>query len=509
MLKGAASGFRSSLPFPAACTTSEFNQTDGMSKDRKQITAMAGPPLGRLFSIASPLFLELALGIGTGLIGTSMAAHISDPTAAAYALANNVAAMLFILFRIVGAGVSVVVTQSLGSGRRDLADSIARAVLGAGTWVGGLTALVALAGAAPMLRLLNAPPEVMPLAVPFLMAIAPAILLDAWLASMSSITRAHFHARDALNITIITQVVSIGLAFPLMFGWVGMPPLGLIGYAIAIAVARVLALRLYLIIWRKRLGLVPALHDWWQLKSDELAAVLRIGLPGAAENIAYRLAFMFSIAAAGLLGTEALATQAYALQITYVALIFSLALGFAVEILVGHMIGAGHLHDAHLLVRRTMGWGFTISIVAATVSALLAPWTLRLFTDNPSIISTGMLLLWLSVIVEPGRAFNLIIINALRATGDARYPVVAGAASMIIVLGGGSWVLGVHAGLGLAGIWIAYAADEWIRGLLMWRRWQRHDWLPYARATRRRLRHGAAPQNAPLHGATPLPESGE
>ena len=97
------------------------------------------------------------------------------------------------------------------------------------------------------------------------------------------------------------------------------------------------------------------------------------------------------------------------------------------------------------------------------------------------------MLLWWTVLLEPGRTFNLVVINALRATGDARYPVLAGAASMLIVLAGGSWLLGSHLGLGLPGVWIAYAADEWIRGLLMWRRWAQHKWVPHARASRRRL----------------------
>jgi len=54
-------------------------------------------------------------------------------------------------------------------------------------------------------------------------------------------------------------------------------------------------------------------------------------------------------------------------------------------------------------------------------------------------------------------------------------------------LAGGSWLLGDVAGLGLVGVWIAYAADEWLRGLLMWRRWVRLQWVPMARQSRRRL----------------------
>ena len=71
---------------------------------------------------------------------------------------------------------------------------------------------------------------------------------------------------------------------------------------------------------------------------------------------------------------------------------------------------------------------------------------------------------------------------------DARFPVMAGALSMLLVLAGGSWLLGVVLGWGLPGVWIAYAADEWIRGLIMWRRWQTHAWVPHAKASRKRLR---------------------
>ena len=44
---------------------------------------------------------------------------------------------------------------------------------------------------------------------------------------------------------------------------------------------------------------------------------------------------------------------------------------------------------------------------------------------------------------------------------------------------------------GLPGIWIVYAADEWLRGLLLLARWVGRGWLGHARSTQRRVR--AAP----------------
>jgi len=444
-------------------------------------------PPPRLLAVASPLFVELCLGIGVGVIGTVLAARLSDGSGAAFALANHVMSMLFILFRIVGAGVSVVVAQSLGRDQRNRADAVALATLGASTWIGAFTAGLAWAGATPLLQLLQAPADILALAAPLLRWLAPAMLFDAWNATQASVMRAHLRGADVLRVIVIMHTSHLALAWLLMHGAGPLPALGLPGFAIALAASRALGVLLHLWLWRARLGLRPRLADGWQLRRHELAAVLRIGAPGAAEALAYRLCFMVSVAVAGTLGAPALAAHAYASQITYAVLLAGLAIGLTVEIVVGHLIGAGRLHTAHRLVRRALAAGLVASVCAASTAALAGPWLLRAFTGDAQIIASAAMLLWWTVLLEPGRTFNLVVINALRAAGDARYPVVAGAASMLIVLAGGSWLLGQHLGLGLVGIWIAYAADEWLRGLLMWRRWATLGWVPHARASRRRL----------------------
>ena len=456
-------------------------------------------PRPRLAPVAIPLFLELGLGMAVGLVGTALAARQADAAAASFALAHQVAAMLFILLRIVGAGVSVVVAQALGAGRRDEADAVARAVLGASSWVGGFCAGLAVAGAAPLMQLLNAPPEVLPLAAPFLQWMAPALLLDAWNAAMASVMRAHLRTREVLAVVLAMHTLHLVLALLLM------PRFGLAGFAAALAASRALGLGLHLFLWRTRLNLHPGWHDLWRLPRRELAAVLRIGAPGAAENIAWRLAFMVSVAVTGSLGAKALATHAYVMQFTHFTLLGGLAIGLAGEIVVGHHIGAGELHAAHRLVRRALALGLAFSGGLATAMALAGPWLLGMLTADPVIRQQGALLLWWGLALETGRCFNLVVINALRAAGDARYPVAAGAVSMAVVLAGGSWWLGMHLGWGLVGVWIAYAADEWLRGLLMWWRWRRHGWVPHARAARRRLRRGRPSETPPPTQSEPQP----
>ena len=444
------------------------------------------PPAPRLLPLAAPLFVEMLLGMAMGLLGTALAARLGDASGAAFALCGELSAMLFVLFRVVGAGVSVVVSQALGGGRRDEAHRTARASLGAATWLGLICLVLAAAAAGPMLRLMNTPPEVLPLAVPLLRWLAITLLLDAWNATLGSVLRAHLQARTLLAITVTTQLTMLAMLLPAMHGAGTWPGWGLAGYPIALLASQVLGLALLLAAWRLQLGLVPMLCDWWRWPRHTLAPVLHIGLPAAGENIAWRAGFVFSIAVVGQMGTAALATHAYVMQIVGLVLLFGMVTGLSAEIVVGHMVGAGRLHEAHQLVQRVLARGLAVSLAAALAAASVGPWLLRCFTQDLHIITLGSQVLWLLLVLETGRTFNLVLINALRATGDASFPLRAGLGSFVLVLGAGSWWLGGR--YGLLGVFIAYVADEWLRGLISWARWSRLGWLGAARRMHRRLR---------------------
>jgi putative MATE family efflux protein len=457
----------------------------------------------RFGAVAAPLFVELGIGIAVGMLGTRFAAHISDAAGGAFALTNHLFGLLFMVFRLVGAGIGVVVSQNLGAKQFAEADRVARAALAAGTWMGGSMAVVALLFATPLLQLLNAPADVLALAVPLLQALSLALLLDAWNACMASVMRAHLRTRETLWVMLVMHAVHVSLAWPLMHGapWLKFisdwPGMGLPGFAVALVISRLVGLILHWLLWQRRLNLAPSWSDFWRVRWTQMKHILHIGLPGAAENLSWELAFMVSVAAVGIMGTHALATQAYVLQFNMWILISGAAIGMAVETVVGHLVGARHLREAHVLVKRAQTIGFAVTTVVAVMMAWQGSSLLGWFTSDPLILEEGRRLFWWSILLETGRTFNLIVISALRATGDSRYPFYAGAGSMAVVLAGGSWLLGVHWGWGLTGVWIAYAADEWIRGLMMWHRWVSRGWIPHARATHARMRHQASAAAVP------------
>ena len=285
---------------------------------------------------------------------------------------------------------------------------------------------------------------------------------------------------------MVMHGVHLLLAFVLMRGVGSWDGLGLTGYAIGLTVSRAVGLAMHLHFWRQRLQLVPRQRDWWVCPPRALWPVLRIGGPGASLEMVYRLAFMMSLAAAARLGVAELATQAYVLQVLKYVLLISMSIGWACEIMVGHLVGAGEFRTAHQLVRKGLRNGVLASGSLALLAAATAPWLMRAFTRDPAVIASAQTLLWIACALETGRVANMVVLGALRATGDAIYPTLASMASLVLVLGVGSVVLGRM--FGLPGIFAAYAADECIRSLIMLHRWETHGWVRHAREILVRMR---------------------
>jgi putative MATE family efflux protein len=443
-------------------------------------------------AVAWPLLAELILGFGVGFVGMWLVSKESDTAAAAFGLANHVQGAFFLLFRIISMGVGVVITQNLGAGNRRDADQTALASLGASTWLGLGSALLLLLVTDPLLGIMQATTAVRSIAAPYLQVLALALFLDAFNASMAAVMRSHMHTRETMFNILCMHALHIALCFPLMQGAGPIAPMGMIGFAVALTVSRAFGLGMHLWLWRSVLRLAPTGRDALVIRWSNLRSSVAIGLPGAAEAIAYRVAILVSVTVVSGMGTVELATQGYAMQIMNVIVLSTVALGFAGEILVGHLIGAGELRQAMMLVRKCLFWGLAVSTTVAVLTALTAPWTLRLFTSDATIIAQATTLLWVTVLLEPGRTCNIVIITALRAAGDARFPVVAGSASMILIMGFGSWLLGVHFGWGLTGVWFAYALDEGVRGGIMAARWFGLGWVKHAVASRRLVNRSAA-----------------
>jgi Na+-driven multidrug efflux pump len=295
----------------------------------------------RLNSVAVPIVGEFLLGMTVAMGGLWLSSQTSDAAAGSFGLAIQICESLYVLFRVLAIGVGVVTTQALGGKQHEVARRTALVGLGASTWAGLLAALCVLLGNELILDVLNAPDEVLPIAAPYLQLLAPALVLEAYNLTMAAILRAHLHARESLLLMVAMHGSHLLLAIPLMLGVGDWDGFGLPGYAYALLASRALGLGLHLWLWRKLMDLGPQGRDWWAVPLGTLAPVLRIGLPGAAMEMVYRVCFMVSLATTAKLGVAALATHSYTLQTLKYVLIVSMSIGWACEIMVGRLVGGG------------------------------------------------------------------------------------------------------------------------------------------------------------------------
>lgn len=437
-----------------------------------------------LLSIAWPIFVEQSLRILIGTVDTFMVAHISDGAVAALGVSHRLIMLALICFNFIGIGTSVVITHHLGAGDRKGAERIASTALGVNLWMGLLASAVIFGFNEPLLRLMQLPEELMSYALPFMALMGGTLFLEAINTAVGSILRAHGNTRDVMFVTVGQNIINVVGVSLVLFGWFGLPRMGVEGVACASVFSRLVATTALLILLSRRLGIRLHRNTPFDLPLERIRRILHIGLPAAGEHMSYWLALLLVTGFIGHMGAASLSIMTYAQTVQSLVILFSLSLGLGTEIVVGRLIGAGNFEGAYRQLLGSLKLCLMLTAGGMVIIAIIAPHLIGLFSHDPAIVAGGALLLRIAFILEIGRVFNIVVINSLRATGDARFPVQIGAVCMWLLWVPNAWLLGIHFGWGLVGIWVAMTCDEWLRGVIMYRRWVKRKWLPFAERSR-------------------------
>ncbi len=160
--------------------------------------------------------------------------------------------------------------------------------------------------------------------------------------------------------------------------------------------------------------------------------------------------------------------------------LFAIAIGMGTAIIIGRLVGANEKEEAYSRLWTSLKYALMITLTMVFLVMIFRNQLIELFTDNPEVIKIASAVLLLSIFLETGRTMNIVIINSLRAAGDARFPVIIGVFSMVLMSLPLGYFLVFKLNLGLPGIWIAIAVDEWTRATIMYFRWKSRAWNKYA-----------------------------
>lgn len=423
-----------------------------------------------------PVFIEIALVMLLGAVDTVMLSRYSDNSVAAVGLDNQLIMLVFLVYQFFSMGAAILCAQYIGAGLRKRLVQVVGMALVVNLMLGLTVSALLFFFAEDLLLLMGLRPELMDDGLVYLRLTGALSFFQALSLTFSASLRSADKVIYPMVVTGIVNVVNIFGNYALIFGHWGCPQLGVEGAAIATAASRGVSMLLLAIIhFKVHIPRFP-LHYFRPMPWQELRNLLRIGIPAMSENISYSLSQIVVTFFINQISNEALAARTYCYNMIMFVYLFCVSITQGGDILVGHLVGQRRHQAAYILGNYFFRASMIVTLTGSILLAIMGKSILSAFTDNQEIITMGVWVLIIDVFLEIGRNSNIFAGSTLRATGDTVYPFVVGIIFQWTVAVGVSYVIGIPLGYGLVGMWIGFALDENIRGVILVRRWRSGKW---------------------------------
>ncbi len=436
-----------------------------------------------VFKLAWPIFVQALLSMLLGYADTLMLSGYDQTAVGAIGNANQILGFLTLAFTVISSASGVVVAQYLGAGKKDKISQIYTVCIAFNLLLSLIISAVVYLGSDALMHLLHTPAEMMDNARSYMRIVGGFIFIQAVLDTMSRIFQSNGRTVFGMIISLGMNVINVCGNYLFLYGPLKAIGLGASGVAVSTTFSRIIGLCVAFVFFAVFIDGHISVKYLRPFPRDILFTLLRLGIPTAGENISYNISQLFVTGFVNTLGIVAINTKIYANILSNFAYLYSLSVAMATTIIVGHAVGAENYDFAYRRVNKTMRSALVVSACIACLNFLLSPVTLGFFTGNAEIAgigsqitSLGRSVLFIAIFLEFGRTSNLVIINSLKASGDVRFPTYLGIVAMWSCTVAGGYILGIVCGFGLVGIWIAMAADEIIRGIVVAIRWKRGTW---------------------------------
>jgi len=430
-----------------------------------------------LWRITWPLFISLALSLSLMFADAFFLSRISDAAAGAAGALNPLLGATVVMFSAVGQAGASVAGRLMGARRYSELPATYLALVGFNLVIGLVVscALFLLHPYLPgWLGLRGASAEY---GKTYFGVLGSFQFIKAVQLAYGNILNSRGETRWVLIEAVATNVTNISLNVAMAEGVWGLPRPTVASVAgatvISLAFGMLFTIAIVHVRFRVRFPLRISLAE---LRA-RLGPVLHIGLPSAGEPVAYQCAQVVINTLVISYGAAALAARTYVTSfITISTILWSIALGVGTQIAISHRIGAGKFEEANRELHRALGLAMAGNLTIALLLTLFSHPLLGFLTRDPEVLRKAAPLFGIAIVVELGRAVNIVAGGALRSAGDARFSAVVGTSMMWLIGVGSAFLFGTLLGFGLTGIWIAMAIDETTRGIVNYARWRTGRW---------------------------------
>ena len=426
-----------------------------------------------------PLIIEQFLSVMVGMADIMMVSAAGETAVSSVALVDLINVLIINVFSALATGGAVVCAQSIGAQELDRADRAANQLM----YIVTAAALVIMGLVLLLHRWLlgllfgQVEPAVMEGAVTYFVISAWSYPFIALYNGCAALLRAMGNSRASMYVSALMNVLNVIGNAVLVYGF----HMGVAGVALPSLFSRAVAAAVMLSLLHSGRGLVR-IHGLLRFRFEPptMAKILRIGIPNGLENSFFQLGRVVLVSLISTFGTAQTAANAVANNIDNFGVIPGQAMGLALITVVGQCVGAQEWEQVRFYTKKLVKFTYLCTWGLNAVLLLGLPLILSLYSLTPETHWYAAVLIWIhngcAMLFWP-LAFTMP--NALRAAGDVRVPMAVSIVSMVTVRVGGSYLLGLHFGLGAIGVWIAMVGDWIVRVICFVLRARKKLWLEH------------------------------
>ncbi|MFO1035273.1 MAG: MATE family efflux transporter [Geminicoccaceae bacterium] len=276
-------------------------------------------------------------------------------------------------------------------------------------------------------------------------------------------TTAFSDTRPILVVSAIAIPLNALLGWSLIFGYAGLPALGVAGAALASVLTNSFMF-VVMLVWstRGRYRRFRLLAGIQRRDGATFLKLLRLGLPIGGALLLEVGVFASSTLLAGILGTAQLAAHQVTLQVASFFFMLPLGVGMAATIRVGLAQGRADLAGARRAGFVALGLGVGLMSLVAIVFWTGAEALVGLFLSETGPVEALALgyaatFLHVAALFQIVDGLQVIGISALRGLQDTRVPMLLAAIGYWVIGFPACYLLGLHTSLGGVGIWSGLA----------------------------------------------------
>lgn len=424
-----------------------------------------------LKKLAIPIFLEFFLRYFSLIINTAMVAKYSNNLVGALGAGNQILDFFMIIFSFLSVGASIVIAQAIGAKNKELASKIIHQSIFLNLMIGICSSIFIFWQGDNILTLLQVPSELVKDSRIYLHMLSFCLFFDAVGILLACVIRVYNLAYFVMFVTLIMDLVIIVFNYYFLF----YTNLELLGVGISTIIGRIVAILILLFVLFFKIKFKFDIHKIF-LQKEVIKKVLNIGGYSAGENLLWFLQYTIAFSFVASLGKENLSVQTIYFQLTLLLLLFGQALSMANEIIIGKLVGANHKNIAYKHTWNALIISVIVTSVVVLINYAFKEQTMNFLDLLDTLKSIMLPLFMLSIPLEIARTFNIVMVNSLRASGDAKFPFYSGLIFMFGVSLPVGYVLCFKFNLGIVGIWLGFLADEFLRGIVNSYRWKSKKW---------------------------------